>query len=302
MNHITKLVCVVTVCGFTAPRVTAHEPIRAEFTTSDGVKIVGDYWTPLDTSQAAPVVILLHMYKSDRKAWAPQIVSLEKEGFAILAIDLRGHGESHEPAEMNLVRRVGARDLKLFQAMHLDVEAAYEWLAKRSEVDLSRFAIIGASVGCSVALDYCRRDKSVDIIALMSPGLRYLGLDSLAHVKEYGARQIMVTTPYAEKDKGAELIFDTATELGAKGTFDVYNDPGTHGTRVYERVDGVDGRIARFIGKEVRTMQGTKVFAKIGGNRFYPNGHPVLEEIPIAQIRIFSSAEEARKRGLKPAK
>ena len=74
--------------------VQGHDSIRVEFTTSDGIAIVGDYWTPLDMSKPAPAVILLHMYKSDRSAWLPLVLALEEAGFAIMTIDLRGHGES----------------------------------------------------------------------------------------------------------------------------------------------------------------------------------------------------------------
>ena len=137
-----------------------HDPIRAEFTSEDGVKLVGEYWTPIGGQEIAPAIILLHMYGSDRTAWNRDIiVPLEYAGFAIMRIDLRGHGESTKPEEMNLAKRVEDRDAELFGAMHKDVAAAIKWLEGRKEVDRTRIVLAGASVGCSVALDYAARPR-----------------------------------------------------------------------------------------------------------------------------------------------
>ena len=107
------------------------EPHRVEKPTSAGVVIVGDYWIPKDANPPAQAVILLHMYRSDRSAWRPLISLLEDAGFAIMAIDLRGHGESIKPEDRKLEKRVRDRDPVLFRAMHRDVFGAYRWLQQR---------------------------------------------------------------------------------------------------------------------------------------------------------------------------
>ncbi len=279
----------------------AHQPIRVEYTTTDGVEIVGDYWTPIRTKDAAPVVILLHMYQSNRQAWRPQIVALEYAGFAIMSIDLRGHGDSVKPTSMNLKERVESRDTELFQAMHRDVAGAYQWLAERPEADLSRIALIGASVGCSVAIDYAQRDKSVDVAAVLSPGTKYLGIDSIAHIKRYGSRPLLILTSEQERGRGAATLYDLATESGVLIEQAVFSQTGIHGTRMYGKVDGIDKRIAAFLKEHVSAMPGEKVFAAIDGDEFFPEGHAAIKKIKPSALRIFSSAEEATKRGLRPA-
>ena len=81
------------------------EPKVVTFATEDGVEIVADYYAPTGPA-AAPVVILLHMYRSDRAAWKPLMPALHEAGFAVLAIDMRGHGDSIKPETQNLRRRM----------------------------------------------------------------------------------------------------------------------------------------------------------------------------------------------------
>jgi len=168
-----------------------QSPEKVRFATSDGVNIVAEYVAPKD--RAAPVVMLLHMYRSDRTSWRPLIPKLHEAGFAVLALDMRGHGESVEPAAMTLAKRALGRDEALFQQMYEDVKAGYAFLAQRPEVDLTRFAIIGASVGCSVAIDYAGRDRSVDVVICLSPGEHYLGVDSTRDIRTYFGTSILIS-------------------------------------------------------------------------------------------------------------
>jgi pimeloyl-ACP methyl ester carboxylesterase len=71
------------------------------FLTDDGVSIIGSYYTPLNvvsnasSSTTTPTVILLHMLGKDRGTWNAFASTLSQKGsYAVLSIDLRGHGES----------------------------------------------------------------------------------------------------------------------------------------------------------------------------------------------------------------
>lgn len=298
----TTIPTILAILLAAASVVHAHEPIPVNYTTSDGVNIVGDYWTPIDMSKPAPAIILLHMYQSERKTWYPQIVALEYAGFAIMIIDMRGHGESVEPASMNLSKRMKQKDATLFNAMHLDVEGGYQWLAKRKEVDLSRLALVGASVGCSVALDYAHRDKSVDVIALLSPGKNYLGIDSLEHMNHYGHRALLMFTSEDERSRGFDELLSVAKSTGVLVESDVFDQEKIHGTHMYGKVTKIDKRIAKYLQKQVGEGKGEPVYAAIGSNKFYPKGHAAIEKIKPADLRIFSSAKEAIQRELQSDK
>ncbi len=243
--------------------VTAHDPIPATFTTTDGVKIVGNYWTPIDMTTPAPVVILLHMYRSNKEAWTPLIPAPEYAGFAVLAIDLRGHGASVEPTAMNLAQRAADRDATLFNAMHEDVAAALKWLGSRSEVNLEHVALIGASVGCSVALDSAVREPRIDAVVLMTPGKNYLGVDSMAHIKRYGRRPILILSTEEELNGGAvPLAAALSPDLAASAAQRARTTPQDGVWLFAEQVDGV--RIALLIAQQNKA-HGTRMFGTVTG-------------------------------------
>ncbi|MFH0980996.1 MAG: alpha/beta fold hydrolase, partial [Planctomycetota bacterium] len=99
----TSLLTLTTILGLAGITLAASEPVRepAHFTTEDGVEILGDFYPPAAAGRA-PAVILLHIYRSDRTSWRPLIPKLHEAGFAVLALDMRGHGESVQPATMRL--------------------------------------------------------------------------------------------------------------------------------------------------------------------------------------------------------
>lgn len=289
---------VFALAGSALPPADAHEPIGVEYTTADGVVIVGDYWTPIDMSKKAPAVILLHMYRSDRSAWLPLVPDLEKAGFAILTIDLRGHGQSTKPEDRELKKRVGARDPDVFQAMHGDVSGAYRWLQQRPEVDLSRLAIVGASVGCSVAIDYAGRDKSVDVTVLMTPGKNYLGLDSMAHIKRYGQRPVLMLASEEERSGGTDALAKLADDALVK----IYDQSGIHGTRMFGKVSGVAQFIAKYLAEHVGPPSQEVVYAGLSGTVYFLPDSAQAGRLSLGNRRIFSSPGEARQRGLRPSK
>ena len=246
--------------SFAAPA-RAIEPKPVFFETFDGVGIHADYYEPKAAPTGAPMVILLHMYRSDRTAWKPLAGPLHDAGFAVLAIDMRGQGESVTPA---LRERVEKRDPKLFEEVYQDIRAAYDWLAQQEGIDRSRFALVGASVGCSVSLRYAVQDRSVDAIVCLTPGLDYLGLDSRPDMKKIRGRAILMLATEDER-KAAKTLATMA--------------------------DGARGRIVAS-GKMT-------VYGSINSNIWHPRESGWIARISPSNLRYYSSPEEAEARGLR---
>jgi pimeloyl-ACP methyl ester carboxylesterase len=195
------------------------------------------------------------MYGSDRKAWSPLVKHLTARGISVLAIDLRGHGGSAKQAKADLAPRVQKRDPKLFAEMHQDALAAVKWLAKDGKCDAKRIALVGASVGCSIAIDTAGRNPGdVAAVLCMSPGAAYLGMDTLAHLKKFpAATPLLLLVHKGEIDAGAQKIADArpATRLV------VYDDAApsdagsdkawAHGTKLFGRVPLVEQTVASFV-------------------------------------------------------
>lgn len=277
----------------------AHEPQTVYFTSDDGVGLVADYAGP-DDETPAPAVILLHMYRSDRHAWQPLMDRLHNEGFAVLAIDMRGHGDSTAPDSMRLVSRVQNRDETLFRSMYRDVMAAYDFLATQPHVDLSRLAVVGASVGCSVAIDYAARDASVDVVVCMTPGERYLGLNSRQHIARFakhGQRPMLLLATEGERQAS-----DVLGKICKHATVDIVGPGQVHGTRMFGQIDGIEQKIVDFIKANIGHAGDTPVAAPVDGRLFFAVGSQLDIDLDAAKRRLFSSAQEALDRGFKPAK
>ncbi len=268
------------------------QPEIVEFRTSDGVTIVGDYYRP--ASKDSPVAILLPMHRSQRAAYKPLVPRLTEAGFAVLAIDLRGHGDSLSPKSARMEERSVARDATLYNAMHLDVEAAYAFLAGQPNVDLSRLATVGASVGCSVAFDYARRDRSVDVVVALTPGTNYLGVNSREHVADLGAgRSVLLLATEDER-----VACDELSGLNSIVEMDIVAKGRIHGTRMFGAVEGIEKRIARFMQEHVGDGQGGHIVGSLDGSVYFSRNSKEHVDIPPERRRLFSSVEEARSRGL----
>ena len=210
----------------------APNPLPIKFDTSDGVTVGADYFAPkLEVGKKAPVAILIHMYPMDRKSWAPIIPFLHDVGFAILAYDVRGKGQSVLPAERDLRGQYGKRDPALFAEAWRDAEGAKNILAKQADCDVSRLVVIGASVGSSIAIDFARRDKDVKAIVCLSPYVTIFGLDTAAHIKEVGKRAILLLSPQREYSRSLDLVKSSG---GVAKSEYLPGGPSQHGSLMLE--------------------------------------------------------------------
>jgi len=128
--------------------------------SADGVALAADYY-PSD-ADAAPVILALHMLNSQRSAYAPLIPDLRAAGYAILNIDMRGHGAS-----------AGSQDWGQIQA---DLPEWVAWLEAKGQLPESGLAVLGASIGANVALLGCADVPACKGAIALSPGLDYRGV------------------------------------------------------------------------------------------------------------------------------
>lgn len=103
---------------------------------ADGVSIAGSYWPGDDDD--APSVLILHGNGASRAAMTGMGDWLRSLGYAVLAIDFRGRGESDQVQ----------RSFGLFEAR--DAHAGYRWLAARRKG--APVGAIGISLGGAAAL------------------------------------------------------------------------------------------------------------------------------------------------------
>ncbi len=138
-------------------------PEDAVVQTADGVTISLTYYGSNKGREAVPVV-LLHGHRGSRKDFAPLALYLQALGHAVVAPDLRGHGES-------MIRKVGtrsetldasrftARDIEAMSRLDMIMIKEYLWTKHNAgELNLNRLCLVGAEMGASVAMDFAAYD------------------------------------------------------------------------------------------------------------------------------------------------
>jgi len=248
------------------------------FKTADGLTIAATYWPPAEgAATPAPVVVALPMYQHERVSYAPMVGPITDRGMGLLALDLRGHGASAKQGDEDLSKKVEARDAALFNAMHEDVEAAVRWLAAEKKTPAGKIALLGASVGCSVAIDAAvRRPDDYAAVVCLTPGRNYLGVPTMDHVAKWQAgKALLLVSSQDEAAGGADPILTKLDGKGAEmklvGPLDTATAAGPmalHGTNMFGKVLDLESNVADWLAYRLTFRHldlGGGVTAVVGG-------------------------------------
>ena len=127
-----------------------------EVTTQDGVTLRGWYLppSPAPAEGKAPGLLWFYGNMETIGGIAPVLREFRPPGIGMLVLDYRGYGQSGgTPTERGVYR---------------DADAAWEYIASRSEIDSARVAVYGRSIGSAVAL-YLATEHPVSAVVLESP-------------------------------------------------------------------------------------------------------------------------------------
>ncbi|MCY4063096.1 MAG: alpha/beta fold hydrolase [Chloroflexi bacterium] len=211
---LIALFCLTVSLAVTAQAPHAQETIS--LTRADAV-LAADYYA---ADAEAPVILLLHMLNSKRAAWDPLIPDLRAAGYALLNIDMRGHGDSG-----------GTRE---WEAAIDDVtEGWVEWLSENGHLGDGGLAIIGGSIGANVALISCARVEICRGAIALSPGLDYRGVKpESALVDGLADRAALLVAAQNDASSSAAI---RQMFLKAKGDVSARLYRGrAHGTRLFD--------------------------------------------------------------------
>lgn len=140
-------------------------------TSADGQRLRASLWLPRPEARPAPLVLLLHQMGRDRHSFDRLAPLLADRGLAVMSVDLRGHGDSASSELPDADALLAPEHEALWSNIFLDGEALLSYAARRPEINSSRVAIVGASIGAGMG-GWLAHDhpRSVRGVVQLSPG------------------------------------------------------------------------------------------------------------------------------------
>jgi pimeloyl-ACP methyl ester carboxylesterase len=138
--------------------------------TFDRVQIRAEFTLPEGIPAPIPSALLLHGYGEDSSVWADLEARLLTEGWAVMKMDLRGHGQSTIRNSQSIEPSESWRTDP--QQFPLDLEPALDWLKTQPRVDATRLAVIGSDVGANLALVASGRYSEVATVVAINPDVQ----------------------------------------------------------------------------------------------------------------------------------
>lgn len=162
---------------------------RVEIKTQDGLSLIGTYY-PVKDVKSPPAVVVLHMLGRNRGDWNKYARYLQRDGIAVLSLDIRGHGESTD------FLKVSWRLFKKDDYYNLpeDLSAVYDFLLKEKKINKKKIALLGVAMGSNIALNYAVKNQDISSLVMVSPGLDYKGIKTEQAIIDYGERPVYLIT------------------------------------------------------------------------------------------------------------
>ncbi|MDO8622072.1 MAG: alpha/beta fold hydrolase [bacterium] len=216
--------------------------IAIAFTTSDGVRIAGHWYT---VEQPVGWALLLHMMPAAKESYGQLAEELERRGIASLAIDFRGHGES-QGGQAGYVR---FSDAEHQMKIH-DIEAAVGWLREQGARDEAT-VLVGASIGANLALQHLADHGAIPAAVLLSPGLDYRGVKTETLAQRVAPPQrVFLAAGGEDDDYSTETVRTLVAILGDRATLRTFANAG-HGTTMLQREPALLTEVADWIAGKV---------------------------------------------------
>lgn len=184
-------------------------PRKHAFITNDKTRLMADIYAA-PGEKAHPCVILLHQLGRTSADMVPLVAPLLAEGFTVVNLDMRGHGTSQD-------RLTGTVPYTKFTAadweqLPYDLRVVLRNMVTVPNIDVQKFALIGASIGANASIMQARLASNVEAAVLISPGLEYHGLKPAESMAKYHKPVLLI----AAKDDAYSA--DSATKLSKMNT------------------------------------------------------------------------------------
>lgn len=179
--------------------------VRVEVVAEDKRVIAASYWAPKDPKGAAPAVLLVHDAGGQRGYLSEIGERLWKQGFAVVALDLRGHGESLGTDKPWSELSEEERSRTWTYALR-DVKAVAGWVGKQPAVHSSNLSLLGDRAGCTLVARHAMRDESVRSLVLLDPQVEQYGFDLAKDIAGLAGLPTYIAVTKESQSKAQSLI------------------------------------------------------------------------------------------------
>jgi pimeloyl-ACP methyl ester carboxylesterase len=195
----------------------------------DGLVVRATFYGP--TLRPAPAVLLVHDRGGSRAVWDDLAARLQAAGYAVLAVDLRGYGETG-----------GAVDWVLAQE---DMRAALRQLGELPGINTAQIIVIGAGIGANLGLNACADHTGCLGAVLLSPGLDYRGITAADGMARLGVRPVLIVA--SENDNNNPADSTTLDSMAAGDHRLVIYPTAGHGTDMFAAEPGLADLIVEWL-------------------------------------------------------
>ncbi|MFM8736047.1 MAG: alpha/beta hydrolase, partial [Pirellulales bacterium] len=225
--------------------------------TSDGVSVRAWYYPLAEKAEPRGTVILIHDLGGSHRTVEPLAKALQAAGYAVVAPDLRGHGQSrleHLPASQDDQSKLLKRsDFEMMSAsaggqkrdqsaVRGDIECVRNWIKQRADAGtlvMQPLFVVGSGLGATVAATWTAADANWRDLATGPQGREVAGLVLISPTfatKGYGIapalaqEQVRKTVPVlviaGSGERDATKVFDKLKTQRLREWFDSRHPPG----------------------------------------------------------------------------
>jgi dienelactone hydrolase len=225
----------LTVAAWLTARVNQPAESREiSFRTEDNWTIYGSLRVPRSADpQGVPGVVLVHSNLSDRHIYDDLERMLAEAGLAVLNIDFRGRGKSHEKGYYFALPQE-ERD-----KAYIDVRAAIDFLAMQKGVNADRLAVVGTAIGSRYALKAANSSPRVKAFVMLA------GLPDRAEIEKSSFPILFVSSLGVPPIAEAFREFYKLTR--DRGSYLVEHEGGALGYQIFEIDDKLQPLILRWL-------------------------------------------------------
>jgi pimeloyl-ACP methyl ester carboxylesterase len=194
-----------------------------EFQTFDLVKLKASYEMPSGVPAPIPAVLMLHGYGENRRVWEGLRKQFLERGWAVMSLDLRGHGDSTTKNQRAIQASTDWRTSP--HDFPQDIDPALDWLKRQPRLASRKIVIIGYDVGANLALLSSGKFTEVRTVVAVNPKLSE-ALQLAGSSADFRPRSaLIVTEAAAEGDAIKGLVREPVrlmTQPVAGGTSEVF--------------------------------------------------------------------------------